>query len=121
MIRIERNSPVDPNVMETFLEAVPFTLPKDFLDFFKESDGAEIRTKDYYVLLWSIGEMIQLNEDYEVEEYAPVFFLFGSDGGGNAYAIEKETGYVFEMPFIGMSKDEAILKSKTFTDFIGLD
>ena len=119
MVKIERNPPVDAGVMDAFLEAVPFTLPKDFLDFFIKSDGAEIRTEDYYVLLWPISEIMQLNEDYGVEEYAPGFFLFGSDGGGNAYAIEKATGFIFELPFIGMSKDEAIFKSKTFTDFIG--
>ncbi|PTS99127.1 cell wall assembly protein [Pedobacter sp. HMWF019] len=121
MAKIERNPPVDADAMDTFLKAADFALPNDFLDFFKKSDGAEIRTEDHYVLLWPIPEIIQLNEDYGVEEYAPGFFLFGSDGGGTAYAIEKATGFIFELPFIAMSKDEAIFKSKNFTDFIGLD
>ncbi|MGJ1409065.1 hypothetical protein ACR78Z_05270 [Sphingobacterium thalpophilum] len=49
---------------------------------------------------------------------APEFFIFGSDGGDTAFAIERSTGAIFEMPFIGMSKEEAVFRSKTFTDFL---
>jgi hypothetical protein len=53
-----------------------------------------------------------------VEELAPGFFMFGSDGGDTAFAIEKSTGDIYEMPFIGMSKEEATFKNKTFTEFM---
>jgi|GEM_PF-4074783 hypothetical protein len=33
--------------------------------------------------------MIQLNKDYNVDEYAPDFFIFGSNGGDTANAIKK--------------------------------
>ena len=62
--------------------------------------------------------MIQLNKEYSVEEYAPKLFIFGSDGGDTAFAIEKSTGDIYEMPFIGMSKEEAVFKNKTFSEFI---
>ncbi len=48
----------------------------------------------------------------------PNFFIFGSDGGDTAFAIEKSTGRIFEMPFIGMSREEAVLKSNTFDEFL---
>jgi hypothetical protein len=35
-----------------------------------------------------------------------------------AFAIQKSTGLIYEMPFIGMSKEEATLKNNTFEDFI---
>jgi hypothetical protein len=44
--------------------------------------------------------------------------MFGSDGGDTAFAIEKSTGDIYEMPFIGMSKEEATFKNKTFTEFM---
>ena len=65
--------------------------------------------------------MIRLNLAYDVNTYAPEFFLIGSNGGGESYAIEKDTGYIYEMPFIGMSKEEAIFINKTFKGFIGLN
>ena len=71
-----------------------------------------------YVMLWPLTNLFKNNEEYEVHIYAPEFFIFGSDGGGTAYAIEKETGNIFEIPFIGMSKEEAIFLAKTFHEFL---
>lgn len=48
----------------------------------------------------------------------PEFFIFGSDGGDTAFAIEITTGYIYEMQFICMSKEEAIFIAKTFFDFL---
>lgn len=68
--------------------------------------------------LWPLTDMIDLNKQYGVDEYAPEFFFFGSNGGDGGFAFEKKTGYIYEMRFIGMSKDEAVFKSKTFTSFL---
>ena len=62
--------------------------------------------------------MIELNKDYKVDEFAPCFFIFGSDSGGTALAIEKPTGQIYEMPFIGMSEEDFSFRSNTFYDFI---
>jgi hypothetical protein len=70
------------------------------------------------MIIWPLTELVKLNQDYQVEEYAPGFFIFGSDGGGESYCIEKETGYIYEMPFIGMSNQEASFKFETFTQFL---
>ena len=118
MIMIDKNIPPTTNQVDTFLSIVNFSLPNGFIDFFKEANGADISTDNQYVILWPLTDMIQLNKEYNVEEYAPEFFIFGSDGGDTAYAIERLTGYIYELPFIGMSKEEAVLKSKTFTAFI---
>jgi len=121
MTTIDRNSAPTESQVNTFLDSLQFSLPTDFISFFKEANGADITKDSGFILLWPLTDMVQLNKEYDVEEYAPEFFIFGSDGGDMAYAIDKTTGYIFEMPFIGMSKDEAIFKTKTFTDFVGLD
>lgn len=118
MTTIDRNSAPSEQEVEEFLGQIDFPLPKGFIEFFKESNGAEISTDENYTLLWALTDMIQLNKDYSVEEYAPEFFIFGSDGGDTAYAVEKSTSYIYEMPFIGMSKEEAVFINKTFTEFI---
>ncbi|MDH5380585.1 MAG: SMI1/KNR4 family protein [Cyclobacteriaceae bacterium] len=118
MATIDRNEAPSRDEVEVFLKAVDFSLPVGFLDFFKETNGADISNDEGYFLLWPLTDMFQLNQDYNVAEYAPEFFVFGSDGGDTAYAIEKISGSIYEMPFIGMSNEEAIFKSKTFTDFI---
>ncbi len=118
MAAIDKN--IAPTIAEVvfFLEQVDFTLPEGFIEFFKEANGAEISTDKKYFILWALTEMVQLNKAYNVEEFAPGFFIFGSDGGDTAFAIEKSTGDIYEMPFIGMSKEEATFKNKTFTEFM---
>ena len=113
MTVIDRNDPPTEKEMEDFLKSVYFPLPVGFIDFFKEANGADIISGDNYILLWPLTQMVQLNKDYNVDEFAPGFFLFGSDGGDTAYAIEKTSGDIYEMPFIGMSQEEAVFKSKT--------
>ena len=118
MKTINKNNAPTLDEVGTFLKTINFNLPNGFIDFFKETNGADISTDDSYCLLWPLTDMVQLNMEYNVSVYAPEFFIFGSDGGDTAYAIEMETGYIFEMPFIGMSKQEAKIKSKSFIDFI---
>jgi len=118
MATIDRNTAPTTEEIETFLKQVDFSLPIGFIDFFRETNGADIITDEKYILLWALTDMVQLNKEYNVEEYAPEFFIFGSDGGDTAFAIEKSTGDIYEMPFIGMSREEAVFKNKTFTEFI---
>lgn len=118
MKNIDKNAAPSSEEIEIFLKQVDFILPEGFIFFFKEANGADISTDENYILLWALTDMMQLNKDYNVQEYAPEFFIFGSDGGDTAFAIEKITGDIYEMPFIGMSKEESIFKNKSFTEFI---
>jgi hypothetical protein len=119
MTSIEKNEVPQQEEINNFLKKVDFELPLGFIDFFKQSNGADINLDDgEFILFWPITEMFELNEDYNVNLYAPGFFLFGSNGGETAYAIEKQSGFIFEIPFVPMSIELANLKSKTFTDFI---
>jgi hypothetical protein len=118
MTTIDKNSPPTNDDIEIFLKNVNFQLPNGFIDFYRAANGADINGNYGYAILFPLTDLFQLNSTYKVDIYAPEFFLIGSDGGGMAYAIEKETGDIFEMPFIGMSRDEAIFKSKNFQEFL---
>jgi SMI1 / KNR4 family (SUKH-1) len=118
MVTIERNSPSTSKEIKSFLKVLDFDLPFGFIDFFRKTNGVNISNENEYFFLWKLTDMVQLNKEYNVKEFAPEFFIFGSNGGDTAFAIEKDTGYIYEIPFIGMSKEEALLKSKTFEGFI---
>jgi len=117
---IDNKAPLTNNELQGFLKQVDFTLPKGFIDFFKEANGADACTDESYLLLWPLTDLVRLNKEYNVDMYAPGFFLFGSNGGGIAYAIDRRTGYIYEMPFIGMSETESIFICKTFTELLRL-
>jgi hypothetical protein len=112
------NSPPLPEAMEMFLSRVEFTLPAGYERFIRNSNGAEGFLNNAYLILWPIEDLLNSNESYGVEEYAPGFFIIGSDGGGTSYAVDKKTGVMFEMPFIGMSQEEATWLAKDFDEFI---
>lgn len=118
MLSISKNNPPSQTEIETFIKETNFNLPSGFIDFFQESNGGSVSSEDNYILLWPLSAMVQLNRDYDVAEYAPDFFLFGSDGGITAYSIKRSTGDIYEMPFIGMSNEEAVFKCASFTDLI---
>lgn len=118
MATIDRNIAPIKQEVENFLKQIDFKLPEGFIEFFKDSNGADISSDENYIVLWALTDMIQLNRDYNVDEYAPDFFIFGSNGGGTAYAVKKSTSDIYEIPFIGMSNEEAIFKNRTFSEFI---
>ena len=118
MATIKRRESTSAEEIKMFLMQINFNPPQDFIDFFKVTNGAEIFSDRNYVQLWSINYMIQLNMEYHTEEYIPEFFIFGSDGADTAFVVKKSTGEIYEMPFIGMSNDEAIFNSNTFTNFL---
>jgi hypothetical protein len=117
MITISRNDPPTSNEIGTFSLNVEFKLPEGFIEFFSQSDGGLINGENIYIELWPLTEMIELNKNYEVNKYAPGYFVFGSDGGGTAYCIEKKTTNICDMQFIGMP-DDVFLICKSFDEFL---
>ncbi|HEY2580162.1 MAG TPA: SMI1/KNR4 family protein [Mucilaginibacter sp.] len=119
MTIIEKKEAPSNKEITNFLEGIDFELPKGFIEFFSLSNGALIRGKseNVYVILWPLTDMVKLNEEYKVDEFAPGFFIFGSDGGGTAYCIEKNTSCIYNMQFIGMSEDLTFI-CKTFAEFL---
>ena len=117
-MEIDKNAPVTDYELQEFLNQVVFNLPDGFLAFFKEANGANVYSDEGYMLLWPLTDMVRFNKEYSVDKYAPNFFIFGSNGGDTAYAVEKSTGYIFEMPFIGMSDEESVFKCQTFTELL---
>ncbi len=117
MITISSKSPASSLEINNFLVLIQFDLPSGFIDFYKSSNGAIINGSEDYVEIWNLSDIPKFNKGYCVEEFAPEFYIFGSNGGGSAYAIEKNTSFIYQFEFIGMP-ELAILKGKTFKEFL---
>jgi cell wall assembly regulator SMI1 len=110
------NPGVTEQVLQT-VEAVPgLRLPDDYRDFLIRFNGGEGFIGKHYLILWKAEELHQFNRDYQVNEYAPGFFMFASDGGGDGFAFDTRSSpyRVMEVPFIGMSLDDAFLVANSF-------
>jgi hypothetical protein len=61
-----------------------------------------------------------MNKAYQVAEYAPGLFLFGSDGGGEAFAFDTRTEAkpIVSVPFVGMELKLARPLGSNFKAFL---
>lgn len=75
MATIDRNTAPTSDEVEAFLVQVEFNLPKGFIEFFKEANGADISTDERYVVLWALTEMVQLNKEYTLQSMLPNFLF----------------------------------------------
>ena len=97
------------------------SLPQTYIDLMAMTNGIEGFVSDVnYVVLWPFEQLAEANEGYGVKEFAPGYFLFGSNGGDAGYVFDtRHTPMpVFEVPFIGMSPSEAKLRGNSFEEFL---
>ena len=95
------------------------TMPGDYIEALTIYHGGAGGVGEFYIDLWEPKEIFQLNKEYRVEDFAPGFTIFGSDGGDVAFAFERTTGHIYEFPFIGMTMDDpASLISESFEGFL---
>jgi hypothetical protein len=81
-----------------------FRLPEDYAKFLQGVDGGEGFVGNTYLILWRAEELLAMNRAYQVAEYAPGLFLFGSDRGGEAFGFDtrSDTKPIVSVPFAGM-------------------
>jgi hypothetical protein len=109
-----------PEVIQSVESALGLGLPADYVDLIGTINGGEGLVGNHYLMLWRIDDLLPFNKEYEVEQYAPGLLLFGSSGGGEAYAFDlrSDSPPVVSVPFIGMDAKLAIVVAQTFLSFI---
>jgi SMI1 / KNR4 family (SUKH-1) len=115
------NGPSVIGIIEGVEKHFGCVLPDEYKHFMGAHDGGEGFFGKQYVILWRTAELIDFNRDYEVTRYAPGLLLFGSSGGGEAFAFdirEEERMRVRMVPFIGMSLKDAKPIADTFKGFL---
>lgn len=97
-------------------------LPNDYRSMMRRANGGEAEFGDSWIILWRTGELAEHNAGYRVQELAPGFFYFGTNGGGEAYAWDRRPArkslYVV-IPFIDPQPDVAIACGDSIEEFLG--
>ena len=100
-----------------------FKFPEEYANFLSQTNGAEGAIGEAaYLVLWSIENVGSLNKAYKVNEYAPYLTLFGSNGGGTAFAFDRRLASlpIVEIEFMDIGLEEPKLLGQTFLDFLEL-
>ncbi len=63
-------------------------LPLVLQQFWQQADGGELNSG---VKLYSLDEIDERNETFEVAEYAPQLVLIGDDSGGDGFFLDRQT------------------------------
>src|SRR5262245_14497856 len=102
--RFNRNRGATASAIEQFEAESGVQLPEDYAQFLRDTNGGEgPMGRDAYVMLWRVEELSSMNKAYMVTLYAPGLLLFGSDGGGEAFAFDLTTHGmpIVMVPFVG--------------------
>lgn len=116
----EISAPATINAIEKAELYFDFKFPADYKEFLLFSNGLEGNTGDSYIVIWSIEELIELNEAYKVKDFISNLIIFGSDGAEDAYGfnISGENCKIVKLPFIGMGHISSEIIGNTFDDFL---
>ncbi|MBC3882843.1 hypothetical protein H8K35_14975 [Undibacterium sp. LX40W] len=77
----------------------------------------ELSVDPGWYVLWLPVELEELNQGYQLSEFAPGFIAFGGNGG-ELLALN-QVGEVFYLPAIGMEPDDAIKIAGDLLEFKG--
>lgn len=67
---LELNPPAEENRVRKAEIELGVKFPSDYIEFISFSNGAEGSIGENYLILWSIDEIIELNEAYGVNDFA---------------------------------------------------
>ncbi|HVH09230.1 MAG TPA: SMI1/KNR4 family protein [Gemmatimonadales bacterium] len=120
LARFNGNSPATQSSIQHLEGESGFRLPEDYIFFLQHSNGGEGFIGNAYVILWPVEQLIEMNRAYHVADYAPGLFLFGSDGGGEAFAFDTRSKAmpIASVPFVGMALEVARPLASSFGAFL---
>lgn len=115
----EKNPGAEVSAIRQVIQTLNLDLPSEFFDLYLYMNGGEGFISDSYCRFYAVEDLIPLNEVFLVKEFAPELFIFGSNGGGEAFAfnIKNIPCSSVEIPFIPMDIKWAKSLGNTISDF----
>lgn len=119
-VRFVANPPAGREEIEKLQNELKFALPRSYVEFLLTANGGEGFIPDSYVIFWRVEDLVPRNAAYNVAELAPGLFLFGSNGGGEAFGFDtcSETCSIVSIPFVTMDKSDARPAAPDFQAFL---
>ena len=97
-----------------------YNFPNDYLEFIKQNNCGEGYIGKNYLYLWKIENIVQLNNDYNIQEYLGENYCgFGTDGGDKCYCFDNKNGNKIIRCGLGdLDYNEIEIMANTFYEFI---
>ena len=108
---------ITPQEMQLLVAKLGFELPQEYTTYLAHENRNFIKI-DKLAYLCGVDELLTYNAGYNAEEQYPGYFLIGSDGSLDAFAIEKATQHFVLFPFIQAEHEEVTLLAQTWKEFL---
>jgi hypothetical protein len=117
--QFEGNPPASRETVASCQSKLKFVLPADYVQFLERMNGGEGFLGEHFFRAWPVEDLIEANKELHVEEGAPELFVFGSSGGGEAFAFDTRSSppSIVAVPFI-VSPQDAIAIALNFDEFL---
>ena len=115
----EKNPAIEVEKIQQVVRAINLDLPSEYLEIFLLMNGGEGFIGENYCRFYAIEDLLPFNEAFSVKEFAPELFIFGSNGGGEAFAFHTRSNpfSIVEIPFIPMDMKLVKLLGNTMSEF----
>ncbi|TGD80445.1 hypothetical protein [Hymenobacter wooponensis] len=116
----EPNQLPTPESIYLLLDSIDFTLPGWYVALMSQTHEKIFEFEEgKYLHMWPLAEVVDINEEYNFDDDAfSDFFLIGTYEVGEACAIEKETGDIYTVPFIGDIPEDTTYVGRTLEDLV---
>jgi hypothetical protein len=117
--------PADPAALEGLTSGAPIPLPAEYLALLRLHDGGEgeLGAEPGWFQLWPAADVLAANREFQLPEFLPGFFGFGSSCGGELLALDCRGQLpwpVVMVPFIPLDAAEALPVTADFGGFVRL-
>lgn len=118
-----RETAADQGAVAALSAALGDELPEEYLALLRLSNGGEgpLGVEPGWFQFWPAEKVLDSNRDFQINEYLPGLFGFGSNGGGELLAFDTRQGTpwtVVMAPFIGMDENDVVEIAKDFEEFL---
>jgi cell wall assembly regulator SMI1 len=118
--RFTLRAPADATVVETFEQKSRVCLPPEYRSFVLRHNGGDGFVGKNYLILLAVEDLYEFNEGFEASRFLPWLFLFGTNGGGEAYGFDLRgvSHSVVAVPMDSMEEEYAVVVGRSFSDFL---
>ncbi len=118
--RFAKNPGAERSVIDRAVAELGITPPPDYLEVLEQMDGGEGFVGSRYLRLYPVERLGELNRAFGVAEFAPGLIVFGSSGGGDAFAFDARTAAtsIIQVPFIPLDLEWGICCGATLGDLV---
>jgi len=115
-------SPAGGTAIAKLRVAAPSALPDSYFALLGITNGGEgdLGIEPGWFVPWRAEDVLLNNREYQIAEWAPGLFGFGSNGGGECLAFDLSdtgAGRIVMVPFMGMDLQDVVVIAENFDQF----